>query len=77
MERVERKGQRIRKYYKVIKWITNFLIDCDILKVDYHIGFRKQVSASRVDAERDGVVVPTTMEEYCMKAKPNQSDQVL
>ena len=31
---------------------------------------RKQVQASRQDAEKDGVVVPTTMEEYCMKAKP-------
>ena len=36
---------------------------------------RKQVAASRLDAERDGVVVPTTMEEYCMKAKPPQSPQ--
>ena len=31
---------------------------------------RKQVQASRLEAEKDGVVVPTTMEEYCMKAKP-------
>lgn len=33
------------------------------------------MAASRGDAERDGVVVPTTMEEYCMKAKPPQSSQ--
>ena len=32
--------------------------------------FRKQVQASRVEAEKDNVVVPTTMEEYCMKSKP-------
>ena len=32
--------------------------------------FSKQVQASRLEAEKDGVVVPTTMEEYCMKAKP-------
>ena len=38
--------------------------------------FRKQVAASHSDAERDGVVVPLTMEEYCMKAKPPQSPQV-
>ena len=25
---------------------------------------------SHADAEKDAVVVPTTMEEYCMKAKP-------
>ena len=36
----------------------------------YEFFFRKQVQASRSDAEKDGVVVPTTMEEYCMKAKP-------
>lgn len=36
---------------------------------------RKQVQASRLDAEKDGVVVPTTMEEYCMKAKPMRPAQ--
>ncbi len=40
--------------------------------------FRKQVHASRAEAEKDQVVVPTTMEEYCMKpksasARPNSS----
>ena len=35
--------------------------------------FRKQVQASRLDAERECVVIPTTMEEYCKKAKnPDQ-----
>jgi ubiquitin-conjugating enzyme E2 R len=37
---------------------------------EYENIIRKQVQASRTDAEKDGVVVPTTMEEYCMKAKP-------
>ena len=37
---------------------------------------RKQVAASKVDADRDGVIVPTTMEEYCMKSKPPKSPQV-
>merc|ERR1711879_713279 len=37
---------------------------------EYENIIRKQVQASRSDAEKDGVVVPTTMEEYCMKAKP-------
>lgn len=27
------------------------------------------MESSRVEAERDGVVVPTTLEEYCVKAK--------
>jgi len=37
---------------------------------EYENIIRKQVQASRLDAEKDNVVVPTTMEEYCMKAKP-------
>ena len=31
---------------------------------------KKQVQVSHADSEKDAVVVPTTMEEYCMKAKP-------
>ena len=30
---------------------------------------RKQVSASRLEAEKDNVKVPTTIEEYCLKPK--------
>merc|ERR1719266_143404 len=37
---------------------------------EYENIIRKQVQASHADAEKDAVVVPTTMEEYCMKAKP-------
>merc|ERR1712113_536566 len=42
---------------------------------EYENIIRKQVQASRGDAEKDGVVVPTTMEEYCMKAKPMRPAQ--
>jgi len=42
---------------------------------EYENIIRKQVAASRADAERDGVFVPTTMEEYCMKPKPPQQPQ--
>jgi len=35
----------------------------------------RQVQASKVDADKDGVVVPLTMEEYCKKAKPLWSAQ--
>ena len=31
--------------------------------------FRKQVEASRFEAERDGIKVPTTLEEYCQTHK--------
>lgn len=37
---------------------------------EYENIIRKQVQASHADAEKDAVVVPLTMEEYCMKAKP-------
>lgn len=32
--------------------------------------FRKQVSKSQQEAERDGIKIPLTMEEYCIKSKP-------
>lgn len=34
---------------------------------------RKQVAASRLEAEKDNVVVPTTIEEYCLKPKKKPS----
>lgn len=35
---------------------------------------RKQVEASRLDAEKDGVVVPETLEEYCIKTAPKANE---
>merc|ERR1719337_789039 len=45
---------------------------------EYEHIIRKQVQASRLDAEREGVVIPTTMEEYCRKVKnrPMASDNI-
>lgn len=34
---------------------------------------RKQVQATKEDAERDGVKVPTTLQEYCVSIKPQTS----
>lgn len=31
--------------------------------------FRKQVSGGRLEAEKDGVVIPMTLEDYCIKTK--------
>lgn len=39
---------------------------------EYENIIKKQVQASRLEAEKDGVVVPTTQEEYCLKPKPRQ-----
>eukprot|EP00096_Caligus_rogercresseyi_P014084 TRINITY_DN661_c0_g1_i2.p1 TRINITY_DN661_c0_g1~~TRINITY_DN661_c0_g1_i2.p1 ORF type:complete len:247 (-),score=64.32 TRINITY_DN661_c0_g1_i2:792-1532(-) len=41
---------------------------------EYENIIRKQVHASRSEAEKDGVVVPTTMEEYCLKPKPRPAN---
>jgi len=43
---------------------------------EYEHIIRRQVTASRQDAERDGVQVPTTMEEYCRKPAHSHSGQV-
>ncbi len=31
---------------------------------------RKQVVSTRSDAENDGIIVPLTLEEYCVKSMP-------
>lgn len=36
--------------------------------------YRKQVTSTYADAEHDGVVVPRTLEEYCVKGKPHEKD---
>ena len=35
---------------------------------------RKQVQRSKMEAERDGIKVPITVQEYCVKSKPIKSD---
>lgn len=42
---------------------------------EYENIIRKQVAASISEAEKDNVVVPLTMEEYCIKAKSKPSGQ--
>jgi ubiquitin-conjugating enzyme E2 R len=39
---------------------------------------RKQVTATKAEAEKDGVVVPMTLEDYCIKTqvKPQQESAV-
>jgi len=41
---------------------------------EYENIIRKQVSASRREAEKDGVTVPLTLEDYCIKTKPKPSE---
>lgn len=39
------------------------------------VSHRKQVLGTKVDAERDGVKVPTTLAEYCVKTKAPAPDE--
>ena len=36
--------------------------------------FRKQVAASRIEAEKDGVHVPQTREEYCVSSRSTRDE---
>jgi hypothetical protein len=36
---------------------------------------RKQALQSKIEAEKEGIVVPLTLEEYCLKPKINTNNQ--
>lgn len=44
---------------------------------EYENIIRKQVQATKSEAEKDGVQVPTTLAEYCVTAKPKQSESAV
>lgn len=37
--------------------------------------YRKQALQAKLEAEKEGIVVPLTLEEYCLKPKPNPNNQ--
>jgi ubiquitin-conjugating enzyme E2 R len=39
---------------------------------EYENIVRKQVSLSRLEADKDGVQVPSTLSDYCITSKPQQ-----
>lgn len=41
---------------------------------EYENIIRKQVQTTKCDAEKDGVIVPTTLQEYCVTSKPKTSN---
>jgi ubiquitin-conjugating enzyme E2 R len=41
----------------------------------YFVFFRKQALQAKVEAEKEGIVVPLTLEEYCLKPKANPNNQ--
>lgn len=52
----------VPKYYALIIVLIKYSIFRSFI-------CRKQVSGARAEAEKDGVVIPTTLEEYCIKTK--------
>ena len=60
MEGLQREGQAIHRHYKVIDYYYYYYYYCCCC---CYIN-RKQVDASLKEAERDGVHVPQTVEEY-------------
>ncbi|KAJ8873258.1 hypothetical protein PR048_026892 [Dryococelus australis] len=46
----------------------------EMVKCVFHCHGRKQVSAARLEAEKDGVVVPVTLEDYCIKTRVKQPE---
>lgn len=46
---------------------------------EYETIISKQVAQSKIDAEKDGIIIPSTVEEYCIKHRPigsSSSDNV-
>ena len=67
------KGKRIRVEGQCVL-VTSSQTKADSHKPLCHSLFRKQVSATKAEAEKDGVKVPTTLAEYCIKTKVPSND---
>lgn len=39
--------------------------------------FRKQAQAAKTEAEKEGIVVPITLEDYCIKTRARPAEQQL
>lgn len=49
-------------------------IDC-VCELECFLLFRKQALAAKAEAEKEGIVVPLTLEDYCIKPKSKPSNQ--
>lgn len=59
------------EYSKIVRYVSTNPIPHQISH-----SFRKQVEATKAEAEKDGVKVPETVDDYCVKSKPNKHDDV-
>lgn len=44
-------------------------------RVCANVSRRKQALQAKVEADKEGIVVPLTLEEYCLKPKTNPNNQ--
>lgn len=47
---------------------------CKIIYFPVYYNCRKQVQRSKVEAEKENIKVPTTVDEYCVKSRPSRSE---
>lgn len=43
-------------------------------EIEYEKIVKKQVSRSKLEAEKENIKVPTTVDEYCVKSRPSRSE---
>lgn len=48
--------------------------NCDFKISSFH---RKQAQAAKTEAEKEGIVVPLTLEDYCIKTRARPAEQQL
>lgn len=65
------------EYANIIRWVS-FVFN-DLLRLIQQLFFRRQALAAKAEAEKEGIVVPTTLEDYCIKPKfkPNPEPAVI
>lgn len=70
LARIARQGQRVSEHYSVGVKLKPSRQSSTQLKLIYfwHVG-RKQALAAKIEAEKEGIVVPMTLEDYCLKPK--------
>lgn len=58
-------------------WLNQKIFFFVLLDFNFHFCFlySKQALAGKLDAEREGIVVPLTLEDYCIKPKSKPSNQ--
>lgn len=73
MARFARQRQRVPEHHSVSLYL-GYELQYNSNEIPY-ISFRKQALAAKIEAEKEGIVVPMTLEDYCIKPKTKPSNQ--